>query len=624
MPAMRSIKAVPFALALSFVGTLAFAQQAATLSPSQIFVGDAETFLTVTGTGVLGTDSTVVTFDDGAGHVFSVGPSTPYDPSSHPSTDTFDVFVPIDVAGGAARWSVTLQVTDVGQPPRFIGPIVFDVVDRPTGGGPPQLSLPEVQVGEASSAAGGNVTFLDGGASCDHVSGSFFPMGTTTVTCSASNSFGTSTATFLVVVTDSTPPVVNVPADIVSTSPTVTFTVTATDNIDGTITSGGPSAPFVSCNPPSGSTFPEGDTTVQCIAADAHLNFATGQFKVTIIVKPVLSLPADFSVEATGPSGATVNYTATAVGGPISCAPASGSVFPLGTTAVQCSATNSAGTTTGSFNVSVVDTTPPTVTVPADIIREATGPSGAAVTFTATATDIVDGTVAVTCVPASGSTFPIATTLVQCTATDAHSNTGRGSFSVTVRDTTPPAITVPADITAEATGPSGAAVTFTVTAVDIVDGDRPVTCSPASGSTFALGTTTVQCTASDTRSNSSTASFHVTVRDTTPPTVTSITASPDTLWPPNHKMHTITVSVIATDLVDPHPVSTIVDVTSNQPINGPGDGNTTPDWQITGALTVDLRAERAQGEDRIYTIHVDTADFSGNVTHSTVTVRVGH
>ena len=91
------------------------------------------------------------------------------------------------------------------------------------------------------------------------------------------------------------------------------------------------------------------------------------------------------------------------------------------------------------------DGTPPVVTVPANMTAEATSCDGAVVTFTVTANDETDGdvTASVVCVPASGSTFAIRTTTVNCSATDAASNVGSGSFTVTVQDTTaPPAIPV--------------------------------------------------------------------------------------------------------------------------------------------------------------------------------------
>ena len=80
-----------------------------------------------------------------------------------------------------------------------------------------------------------------------------------------------------------------------------------------------------------------------------------------------------------------------------------------------------------------------------------------------------------------------------------------------MQDTTPPVLTLPSPITSSSTGPSGAVVTFTVTATDPDDAASPVQCNPASGSTFPIGTTTVTCISTDTHSNTGTASFTVTI-----------------------------------------------------------------------------------------------------------------
>jgi hypothetical protein len=241
---------------------------------------------------------------------------------------------------------------------------------------------------------------------------------------------------------------------------------------------------------------------------------------------PTLSLPANITAEATGSSGAVVTYSASAsdlVDGavPVNCTPVSGSTFALGTTTVDCSATDAhSNTANGSFTVTVQDITAPSLTLPSNITAEATGPTGAAVSYSASATDVVDGTVAVNCSPASGSTFVLGATTVDCSATDAHSNTANGSFTVTVQDTTAPSLTLPSNITAEATGPTGVAVSYSASATDIVDTSVDVNCTPVSGSTFALGTTTVNCSATDDASNTASGSFTVTVQDTTAPSLT--------------------------------------------------------------------------------------------------------
>ena len=164
----------------------------------------------------------------------------------------------------------------------------------------------------------------------------------------------------------------------------------------------------------------------------------------------------------------------------------------------------------------------PVVGTHADLVAEATGPSGAVVTFTPpTATDDDPPNPVVTCLPVSGATFALGDTTVTCSATDTAGNTGTSNFKVTVEDTTAPTVAVHAGIVVEATGPSGAMVTFTApSATDLVGPLSPaVTCLPASGATFALGDTTVTCSATDTAGNTGTSTFQVTVEDTIAPTV---------------------------------------------------------------------------------------------------------
>ncbi|HEX4525381.1 MAG TPA: HYR domain-containing protein [Gaiellaceae bacterium] len=162
--------------------------------------------------------------------------------------------------------------------------------------------------------------------------------------------------------------------------------------------------------------------------------------------------------------------------------------------------------------VYVVDKTPPVVSAPANQVAEATGPSGAVVTYpAATAVDAVDGPLTPTCIPASGSTFALGTTTVTCSATDAAGNTGSATFTVTVHDTTAPVYGPAPNVTVNATSPAGAVVTFpTPPATDAVGVSSNV-CTPASGATFPVGTTTVTCLAADAAGNVATTTFTVTV-----------------------------------------------------------------------------------------------------------------
>jgi CSLREA domain-containing protein len=332
------------------------------------------------------------------------------------------------------------------------------------------------------------------------------------------------------VAVDTTPPTITVPANQISeaTRPDgaiVNFTVTATDAVDGSIP-----ANQIFCTPKStGDIFPVDVTTVACTAIDKAGNeSAPKSFTVTIVdtTSPTLTtLPENQTLEATSAAGAVASFVATAtdiVDGeiPATCLPSSGGTFPLGTTKVTCKVQDKAGNPNpaleGAFNITVQDTTKPSLTV-ADQTAEATSASGAVVNFTATATDLVDGAITPVCNHTSGSTFPIGVTTVSCTATDAAKNADTKTFKVTVTNTGKPTLNLPSNLTAEASSASGAVVNYSASATDIIDGNVPTTCTPASGSTFTLGTTTVNCKATNSIGNESTGSFNVAVVDTTKP-----------------------------------------------------------------------------------------------------------
>jgi Beta-propeller repeat len=91
---------------------------------------------------------------------------------------------------------------------------------------------------------------------------------------------------------------------------------------------------------------------------------------------------------------------------------------------------------------------------------------------------------------------------------------------------------------------------------------------------------------------------------TTPPAITDVSVTPAVLWPPNHKMVNATVNYKVTAACGSTTTSSL-NVNSNEPVNGTGDGNTSPDWVVLGPHNVELRAERAgAGTGRIYTITI--------------------
>jgi hypothetical protein len=194
----------------------------------------------------------------------------------------------------------------------------------------------------------------------------------------------------------------------------------------------------------------------------------------------------------------------------------SGTPFQTGQVSFTVTAADSNGFT-ASQSCSVTIAKPQLIiTVPASMAVEGNTTGGAIVTFSVTATDNVDPSPTVTCIPSSGSVFPLGTTTVTCTATDSFRNTASASFMVTVVDTTPPQLTVPANLTVLATSAQGAIVTYTATATDIVDPAPTVTSTWPSGSLFPVGTTTVTVTATDKSGNEATAPFTVTINPPAP------------------------------------------------------------------------------------------------------------
>ena len=536
-----------------------------------------------------------------------------------PGSTTGTVTFPFTYADGAHTVDITLlagtQILDTCS-------LTVTVQDTT----PPTLSgCPTNTTVECTSPAGATFTYTDPTATdlcdpsptvtCVPASGSVFGPGPTTVTCTATDANGnSSTCSFVVTVVDTTPPTITCPANItlecsisgggavlpvghVATAvdtcdpapvityapagpggtfnmsapgPTATlvtatatdadgnassctFTVTVEDTTRPTI-SGCPSDitaectgrrttvswveptasdicdpnPTLTSNRTPPSRFPLGTRRVRYTATDASGNRRRCRFNVTIVdtTPPTVTCPADQTIECVSPAGAPAIF-----GGVVTdiCdqdpsmtySHPSGTVFAPGTTTVTMTGTDTSGnSSTCTFDITVQDTTPPLIDVPGVVYLEATSAAGAQLpaTTTATVTDNCDASPLVTYSPLSpGDTFPIGTTFVTCRAEDFSGNVRTSIFTVRVRDTTAPAITCPANLTVECTG---AAITYTPTATDAVDGSPTITCVPPSGSNLALGTHMVSCTATDTVGNSSTCTFFVTVQDTTGPTIT--------------------------------------------------------------------------------------------------------
>lgn len=187
-----------------------------------------------------------------------------------------------------------------------------------------------------------------------------------------------------------------------------------------------------------------------------------------------------------------------------------------------------------------------------------------------------------------------------------------------------------AKVTLDASGsfdPDGDLITYKWTAPGIVF-DDPTSQTPSG--IFPLGTTTVTLVVNDGYVDSEPDTVAITVRDTTPPTI-SVLVTPDTLWPPNHKMVKIVATVTVNDNCDVAPRVVLTSVVSNEPDDAPGDGdgNTINDIQGAEIGTEDyvfhLRAERAgSGNGRVYTVTYTAIDASDNSASASATVVVPH
>lgn len=278
-----------------------------------------------------------------------------------------------------------------------------------------------------------------------HTSGSIFPVGTTTVTVTATDASGNiATCDFTVTVADTEKPQAScvdmiVMSDANACGAIVNYDITTSDNcgVDN-----------VTYNPVSGSFMAVGLQTVEVEVKDIYGNVSTCSFVVEVLdnVAPVIAGCGDIVVAAdAGACSATVTYNHNITDNcgisSIDYSILSGSVFPVGTTAVDVEVYDFAGNmATCSFNVTVEDTQLPVINCPGNMTVVGTNLNNVCsgvVTFNLSATDncAIDQ---ITSVPASGSIFPDGVTTVQVTAIDIHGNVQTCSFDVNVVCSYPP------------------------------------------------------------------------------------------------------------------------------------------------------------------------------------------
>jgi hypothetical protein len=158
---------------------------------------------------------------------------------------------------------------------------------------------------------------------------------------------------------------------------------------------------------------------------------------------------------------------------------------------------------------------------PSNEIVEAQSAQGDLASNVVMAQDFCMSSFSLTYTPSNGSWLPLGTNEISVVAVDEGGNSATANFTVTVVDTTPPAILYPSNFVVEATSPAGAIINFTnVSATDLVDPAPQLVCEPPSGSVFPFGLSYVQCTAWDAAGNSNQVVFPVTVVDTQPPVIT--------------------------------------------------------------------------------------------------------
>jgi len=381
---------------------------------------------------------------------------------------------------------------------------------------PPMLKVPkDVQVQATSLASNsvslGNATATDiQPVTITNNATKTFPLGKSLVLWIAKDTSGNiSNATQLVDVINAIPPKITPPAGIIMEATSLNnntvqlINPTVVDLQSVTITNDAPKE------------FSLGVTTITWSAVDVSGNKANATQTITVkdTTVPKITAPSDLQVKATSLTENTISIGNATVSDNVkivSLTNNASKTFPLGKTSVLWIATDESGNkANGTQVVNVIHTTPPKLTVPADVTFEATSLNNTISIGNATATDIQP----VTITNNAPKTFPLGKTSVLWIATDESGNKANGTQVVNVIHTTPPKLTVPADVTFEATSLNNTISIGNATATDI----QPVTITNNAPKTFPLGKTSVLWIATDESGNKANGTQVVNVIHTTPP-----------------------------------------------------------------------------------------------------------
>lgn len=380
-------------------------------------------------------------------------------------------------------------------------------------------------------------------------------------------------------------------------------------------TSGGDgTVPTINCEPASGTQFPLGRSIVNCVGYNT-IDRDSQSFEVNVVdaTPPYLTLPKSYQVEADSQEGAYLKYDTVAqdeVDGytKVDCSPASGEFVRPGKTLVNCESYDSSfNSAFGSFEVLVVprDLGKLALAVPEYLKVPAQSKEGAVVDFDREvyAYGSADPDPVVQCTPASHSDFKMGDTKVYCTAVDDFDQRVEASFVVSV--SWEYALKMD-DVSAEATGPDGADVTYDLKAEDW---KNEIQCSPAPGTRFAMGATDVECTSVADNGRKAVGRFTVEVADTIPPHINRAEARTGAVDAARGVVP-VSVDVEALDAADAMPRCSVVDLVAET-----ADGF---DWRTKSDLEVEIRSDAP----RALRMQVSCVDAAGNRSTASVPVSI--